>query len=301
MNEVNVTYQSSRIDHTRKKFNGLELPDLKGKRFLDLGCNSGAFCQFADELGASQVAGIDIDSRLIDIAREQLPNGIFAVSKFEDMHLNGEKFDVVTIASAIHYSQNFLVVADRIMDLLSPGGLLVIEGGLFDPAGNTALNTPVPGWRKIGDHCRQLSLGFARDVMFPTCTVKLIGSSLNQGGDNQARYVLHVTNPERKNVPMPKKVPARLDLEAFIRSLAVSYDTIADKYPLSKHMEALKIAALMGPGKYDEHLTGRDLPELIAKEIQYCTDDWASRVEIVDLCNTTIGHELAIALSAPRH
>lgn len=293
MSDDNLNYQRSRIEHTRKKFDLLDLPPLSGKRYLDLGCNSGMFCRFAVDEGAADVFGIDIDPKLIALAEDYVPEAGFLTSRFENIELENRQFDYVSIASAIHYSQDFVTVANKIMGLVKDGGLLVIEGGLFDPAGNSALNTPVPGWRKIGDHCRQLTMGFVTDVLFPNCDVKLSGPSLNQGGDNLARYVLHITKPQDEPFLPSRKTVARLDLEAFIRSLAVSFDTINAKYPMSKHMEGIKLAALMGQGKYADYLNSRDVVEAIVQEIKYCTSDWATEVEIVDVYQSQLGKNLA--------
>lgn len=296
MNEANISYQSHRKDHTRLKFDGLQISGLKGRSYLDIGCNSGMFCQFAVEGGAVDVVGIDIDSRLIELAKKSVPQASFVVSRFEDIDLGAQQFDVVTIASAIHYSLDFIAVANIILGLVKEDGLLVIEGGLFDPAGNSDLNVPVPGWRKVGDHCRQLSLGFASDVLFPSCNVTLIGPSLNQGGDNLARYVLHVSRSKTKIAKPAKKVVAKLDIEAFIRAMAISFDTIDPKYSMFQHMNKIKLAALMGPGKYQEHLNEPEVVDLIAREIKYCTTDWASHVEIVDSYESKLGHDLALLL-----
>lgn len=296
MNEANITYQQQRHEHTRRKFDGLRIPTLKGKSYLDMGCNSGMFCQFAVEAKASKVFGIDIAPDLIDLARENVPEAEFAISRFEDIDLGTRRFDVISIASAIHYSLDFVKVANIIMNMLNDDGLLVIEGGLFDPMGNSALNTPIPGWRKVGDHCRQLSLNFVTEVLFPNCTVAMVNPSLNQGGDNLARYVLHVSKSATAKHQPSQKTTAKLDLEAFIRGLAVSFDTIDPKYPISQHMEQIKLAALMGPGAYERHLSSSDLPGLIAKEISYCTSDWATDIEVIDCYDSNISRKIAASL-----
>lgn len=296
MSDDNLNYQRTRIEHTRKKFDLLDLPPLDGKSYLDLGCNSGMFCRFAVDAGAADVFGIDIDPKLIALAEEFVPEAGFLTSRFENIELEGRQFDYVSIASAIHYSQDFVTVANKIMGLVKDDGMLVIEGGLFDPAGNSTLNAPVPGWRKIGDHCRQLTMGLVTDVLFPNCDVKLSGPSLNQGGDNLARYVLHIRKPQNQPYQPSQKTVAKLDLEAFIRSLAVSFDTINEKYPMYKHMEGIKLAALMGPGKYAEYLNSTDVVAALAKEINFCTSDWATSVEIVDTYKSQLGKDIAIAL-----
>ena len=296
MNDANIIYQRQRREHTWRKFQSLNLPDLAGQRYLDLGCNSGAFCEFALEAGAVEVAGVDISPELIDFARENLPKADFYVSRFEEIDLGGRIFDVITIASAIHYSKDFLRVCERIFNHLAPDGLLVIEGGVFDPLHNTLLNTPIPNWRQVGDHCRHLSMGFVRDVLFPDSTVSLVGPSLQQGGDNLSRYALQV---QRENAQASlEKRAAVLDIEGFVRALAVSYSTIQPKYGISKYMEALTEAALLGLGNYDRILANTpELAHLIASEATYCISDWGQKVRILDAYGTKLSAQLADILN----
>jgi cyclopropane fatty-acyl-phospholipid synthase-like methyltransferase len=47
------------------------LPDLKGKRVLDLGCGFGWHCRYAVEQGAKSVIGIDISERMLNEARKK--------------------------------------------------------------------------------------------------------------------------------------------------------------------------------------------------------------------------------------
>lgn len=47
------------------------LPDLKGKRILDLGCGCGDHCAEFIRLGAASVTAIDISAKMLEAAREQ--------------------------------------------------------------------------------------------------------------------------------------------------------------------------------------------------------------------------------------
>ncbi|UWR06527.1 bifunctional 2-polyprenyl-6-hydroxyphenol methylase/3-demethylubiquinol 3-O-methyltransferase UbiG [Ruegeria sp. B32] len=293
---VNFQYQRSRMEHTTSKFAALKLPDLSNKRFLDLGCNSGMFCSLAREAGAASVAGVDIDPKLVEYASRAVPEGEFYEFRFEDLDLRGRIFDVITIASAIHYSEDFIEVVRRIKRHLAPGGLLVIEGGLFDPEDQTRLNTPVPGWRKVGDHCRQLSMGFVRRVLFPDCKVSLVGPSLNQGGDNLARYVLHIEGLAERS-DMFERQPAEVNLEAFIQSVVISSDTIVESYPLARYMPNLTAATLIGSVSYDELLNDGYLAKMLADEIRYCCSDWSRDITIVDPHSTELGARIKSALA----
>src|SRR3954466_11808205 len=46
------------------------LPELRGRRVLDLGCGYGWFCRWAQEQGATRVLGIDVSEKMLARARE---------------------------------------------------------------------------------------------------------------------------------------------------------------------------------------------------------------------------------------
>lgn len=46
------------------------LPDLQGKKVVDLGCGYGWFCRSAREQGAAQVLGMDFSEKMLGKAKE---------------------------------------------------------------------------------------------------------------------------------------------------------------------------------------------------------------------------------------
>jgi 2-polyprenyl-3-methyl-5-hydroxy-6-metoxy-1,4-benzoquinol methylase len=46
------------------------MPDLTGKRVLDLGCGFGRVARYARQMGAAEVLGVDISDRMIEAARQ---------------------------------------------------------------------------------------------------------------------------------------------------------------------------------------------------------------------------------------
>ncbi|HTE52637.1 MAG TPA: class I SAM-dependent methyltransferase [Kofleriaceae bacterium] len=54
---------------SRQRFRFLESLDVKGKRVLDVGCNSGAYCLWAKRHGAREVVGVDIDENRLEQGR----------------------------------------------------------------------------------------------------------------------------------------------------------------------------------------------------------------------------------------
>ena len=116
------------------------LPDLEGKRVLDLGCGFGWHCAYAADHGASKVLGIDISGKMIAGARER--NAYPAVSyeclAIEDYDYPADSFDVVLSSLAFHYLESFDDIAEKIYRTLSPGGMLVfsVEHPVFTACGS---------------------------------------------------------------------------------------------------------------------------------------------------------------------
>ena len=85
----------------RKKFNGLELPDLKDARVLDLGCAEGWMGKYCLEKGAKEVVGVDNNWWFLEQAKK---NGLKVVlGDLDKIHLTDYgKFDYVLCLSVIH-------------------------------------------------------------------------------------------------------------------------------------------------------------------------------------------------------
>jgi ribosomal protein L11 methyltransferase len=107
--------------------------DVRGTRVLDLGTGSGVLAMAASLKGAREVLAIDVDPDAIDAARESaplnpLPVGIeFGVADFRatSAALEPSHYDVVLA----NLTGGMLTqVAPRIMDLVAPGGMVVISG-----------------------------------------------------------------------------------------------------------------------------------------------------------------------------
>ena len=105
------------------------LPDLKGKRVLDLGCGYGNNCKKAIELGASYVLGLDISKNMINLANKtNKDNNIeYQVLAMEDIDQIKEKFDVVISSLAFHYVENYDKLLKDIYRLLNKDGELIFS------------------------------------------------------------------------------------------------------------------------------------------------------------------------------
>ena len=105
------------------------LPDLKGKRILDLGCGFGEHCrQFAD-CGAEKVVGTDISKKMLEVARTENcgPRIQYLNMAMEDIGQLQQRFDIVTSSLAFHYVEDFEGVVGNIYNLLDENGIFVFS------------------------------------------------------------------------------------------------------------------------------------------------------------------------------
>ncbi|MBN9031419.1 MAG: SAM-dependent methyltransferase [Rhizobiales bacterium 63-7] len=111
------------------------LPDLRGRRVVDLGCGFGWFARYAVEHGAESVLGLDISEKMIARARADTPGDRIAyeIADLDQLELPADRFDLAYSALAFHYVSDFARLVQTIHRSLRPGGHLVftIEHPIF--------------------------------------------------------------------------------------------------------------------------------------------------------------------------
>ncbi len=115
------------------------LPDLTGKRVLDLGCGFGWHCQYAIEQEAESVTGIDLSENMLRRAKEQTdPRIVYHRTSIEEADFAGQAFDVILSSLAFHYVEDFGAVAEKLGHWLVPGGYIVftVEHPVFTASGH---------------------------------------------------------------------------------------------------------------------------------------------------------------------
>jgi SAM-dependent methyltransferase len=174
---------------TLDKLKKLALPDLAGRSFLDVGCNEGFFCGYAKFQGAAQVVGIDVSPGFIERARARFHGCEFHARGWDQ--LPDGPFDVVLLASALHYADDQADLIHRLVELLSPDGVLVLELGIFSSSKND--------WVRVerGIDVRVFpTMAKLREVL-DRYAWKWMGPSVDQGGDPVKRHVIHIRRRRR--------------------------------------------------------------------------------------------------------
>ncbi|KAF1719076.1 class I SAM-dependent methyltransferase [Pseudoxanthomonas wuyuanensis] len=170
---------------TLEKLKALSIPDLAGRRFLDVGCNEGYFCGFAKFRGAERVVGIDHSRFYIERARKRFPTCEFLAQPWG--HLPEGPYEVILLASALHYADDQNALIRQIMNNLTPDGTLVLELGIA--------SSPTAEWKKVSrgiDERLFPSMPMVKE-MLSDYAWKWIGPSVSQEGDPVPRHVIHVT------------------------------------------------------------------------------------------------------------
>lgn len=167
-----------------EKLKCLRLPDVENKRFLDVGCNEGFFCGFAQHQGAKQVVGIDYSGEAIRKAKTRFPGVEFLNQSWDS--LPEGPFDVITLLSALHYAEDQAQLIKKLIDLLSDDGVLVLEIGIAPGQKNEWVEVERSIDTRLYPTRRKLA-----SVLEPYAW-KSVGYSVKQTGDPLQRYVIHV-------------------------------------------------------------------------------------------------------------
>jgi protein-L-isoaspartate O-methyltransferase len=167
------------------KLKALGLPALEGKSFLDVGCNEGFFCGFAKFAGAARVVGIDQNAEFVRRARARFPDCEFHASGWDQ--LPDGSFDVILLASALHYADDQPRLINQLTERLTRDGVLVLELGI--------VHSEKPEWITVkrGIDQRQFPSMPLLVKLLDGYAWKWMGPSVNQSGDPVPRHVIHIS------------------------------------------------------------------------------------------------------------
>lgn len=105
------------------------LPDVAGRRVVDLGCGFGWFTRWADEQGAATVLGIDVSTKMLERARSEPtpPTVEYRCVDLDLLDLPPGSTDVVFSSLTLHYVRDL----DRLVSMLAaattPGGSMIFS------------------------------------------------------------------------------------------------------------------------------------------------------------------------------
>lgn len=105
------------------------LPDLTGKRVLDLGCGYGCNCLDFVRRGAERVVGVDLSVKMLEEARRHASHPKIEYRRMDMADLSGldETFDLIYSSLAVHYVEDFVRLAKECYRLLAGGGQLLFS------------------------------------------------------------------------------------------------------------------------------------------------------------------------------
>ncbi len=105
------------------------LPDIAGKRVVDLGCGFGQLSRWLGDAGARSVLGIDLSEKMLAraVVETSNPTVTYLRANLDELVLEPQSADLVVSSMALHYVEDFGRIAEMLFDALAPGGQLVFS------------------------------------------------------------------------------------------------------------------------------------------------------------------------------
>ena len=104
-----------------------ELPNLKGKSVLCLGCGTGEECKHLKSLGARRVVGIDISKGLINLAKKSYPSLEFHIMDMEKLDFPNKSFDFIYSSLTMHYVKDWTKTLRGVHKILKTKGVFLFS------------------------------------------------------------------------------------------------------------------------------------------------------------------------------
>ena len=105
------------------------LPDLAGKRVLDLGCGYGHNCIDFVRRGAAEVVGVDLSERMLAVAKTESAHERIRYHRISmtDIGVLEGQFDLIYSSLAFHYIEDLAALMRLVSQKLARGGVLLFS------------------------------------------------------------------------------------------------------------------------------------------------------------------------------
>ena len=104
-------------------------PDLNGKRVLDLGCGYGWHSKYAEDMGASEVLGIDISHKMLEMAKTRNAGShiTYQLCGIEAYDYPEDTWDLVISNLALHYIEDLDSIFAKVHNTLKQSGTFLFN------------------------------------------------------------------------------------------------------------------------------------------------------------------------------
>jgi len=158
-------------------------PHISSLRILDVGCATGRLLERLAEAGATQLFGIDLAPRILEVAAEKLSKtGTLVDLRTADaedcLPWDDESFDAVTLTGALHHFFRPRDALAEIRRVLRPGGRLLIIDPCFFPPVRQILNAALYVAPHDGDchfYSAKETAGLSADLGFENRRTRRLG------------------------------------------------------------------------------------------------------------------------------
>lgn len=134
-NQVASDYHKKRLDPKSSTWNNyLEAPAIEsilrplvdGKKVLDLGCGTGLLTNQIKKWGGD-VNGVDLSEEMIKIAKHNINNIDFQVSKSNDLPFTDNEYDIIASSLVMHYVKDLRPSFQEMARVLNQNGELIFS------------------------------------------------------------------------------------------------------------------------------------------------------------------------------
>lgn len=105
------------------------LPDVAGRRVVDLGCGFGWFSRWAAQQGAAAVLGIDVSTKMLERARSDTAAAVveYRCEDLDQFELAPRSADLVFSSLTLHYVRDLERLMSVVAASIAPGGSMVFS------------------------------------------------------------------------------------------------------------------------------------------------------------------------------